>query len=240
VQPTLYLNANFDRTIQGQPFCLTGYSCTTPGASIPFGGPQNVLQFAQSFSINVGKHEFRFGGQYIYTRTTEPSAPTRTPCKRWSPAVNGSVASAVENLLTGHAGWFQVVVDPQGKFPCVKDEDGNTLVTAECSIDLPAVSPAFARSNRYHDLAAYAQDNWKITPRLTLNLGLRWSTYGVQHNKDPKLDSILCSAPAATFSSRSATAKSSRLALRPIARLARRRIVESAVSQLRTPCWICL
>jgi len=189
VQPTLYLNANFDRTIQGQPFCLTGYSCTTPGASIPFGGPQNVLQFAQSFSINVGKHEFRFGGQYIYTRDNRTFGAYQNAVQALEPGGNGSVASAVENLLTGHAGWFQVVVDPQGKFPCVKDEDGNTLVTAECSIDLPAGQPSFARSNRYHDLAAYAQDNWKITPRLTLNLGLRWEYYGVQHNKDPKLDS---------------------------------------------------
>lgn len=189
VQPTLYLNANFDRTIQAQPFCLTGYSCTTPGNSIPFGGPQNALEFGQSFAITVGKHEFRFGGQYIYTRDNRTFGAYENAVQALEPGGNGSVASAVENLLTGHAGWFQVVVDPQGKFPCFKDQDGNTIVTPDCSINLPATQPSFSRSNRYHDSAFYGQDNWKVTPKLTLNLGLRWEYYGVQHNKDPRLDS---------------------------------------------------
>jgi len=44
---------------------------------------------------------------------------------------------------------------------------------------------------RYRDFALYAQDSWKFTPRLTLNYGLRYEYYGVQHNADPKLDSNL-------------------------------------------------
>ncbi len=31
---------------------------------------------------------------------------------------------------------------------------------------------------RVNDYAAYAQDDYKVTPRFTLNLGVRWDIYG--------------------------------------------------------------
>ncbi|HEY2001277.1 MAG TPA: TonB-dependent receptor, partial [Acidobacteriaceae bacterium] len=49
--------------------------------------------------------------------------------------------------------------------------------------------PDFARSDRYNDWAIYGQDSYKITPRFTLNYGLRYEHYGVQHNNNQNLDS---------------------------------------------------
>ena len=92
-------------------------------------------------------------------------------------------------MLTGNTGWFQVVFSPQGKFPCVKDATGATIVTPACTVNLPVTQPSFTRSNRYNDLAFYGQDSWKLRRDFTLNLGLRWEYYGVQHNSDPNLDS---------------------------------------------------
>ena len=69
-------------------------------------------------------------------------------------------------------------------------QPGSYVVTSS----LPAaicrwVQPAFNRNNRYNDGNFYVQDSWKVTPRLTLNLGVRWEYYGVQHNANPALDS---------------------------------------------------
>src|SRR6266481_4429372 len=189
IQPSLYFNVNFDPSVQGQPFCLPSYSCTTPGNAIPFGGPQNVWQFGQSVGISTGKHEFRFGGQYVYTMDNRTFGAYENAVQGLEPGGNGSLASGVENMLNGSAGWFQVVVDPQGHFPCIKDANGTTIHTPQCAVTLPTVQPSFTRNNRYNDLAFYGQDSWKIKTRLTLNLGLRWEYYGVQHNTNPKLDS---------------------------------------------------
>ena len=189
VQPSYYFNVNSAATELGQTICLPGYSCTTPGNSIPFGGPQNVGQLSQSFSWIKGKHSFRFGGEYVYGQDNRAFGAYQNAVEGLGPGGGGSNAAALDNLMTGNSGWFQVVVDPQGKFPCVKDATGALVVTPACTVNLPTTQPSFSRSDRYNDGSAYVQDSWKIRPRFTVNLGLRWEYYGVQHNGDPSLDS---------------------------------------------------
>jgi len=187
VSPTLYFNINFAATDpQGNIISLPGYSQTTPGNAIPFGGPQNLAQFIEAVSWNRGAHQFRFGGEYIYTRDNRTFGAYQNAVQALNGATN---TDDMELLMEGQANWFQVVIDPQGKFPCIRNVNGSYNITPECSINLPATQPSFARSNRYNDLAFYGQDTWKIRPHFTLNLGLRWEYYGVQHNKNPKLDS---------------------------------------------------
>ncbi len=91
-------------------------------------------------------------------------------------ATTSALGISADNFLNGQLKTFQAAIYPQGKLP------GATLT-------LPVGPPNFSRSNRYHEFALYAQDSWKVLPRLTVNLGVRYEYYGVQHNKDPKLDS---------------------------------------------------
>jgi outer membrane receptor protein involved in Fe transport len=202
IQPSLYFNVNGDETVQGFGTCLPGYSCTTPGNSIPFGGPQNVAQIAQSIGITKGNHSFRFGGEYVYTRDNRTFGAYEEAVQGLEFNGNSTIPDGLDNLLSGQSGWFQVVIDPQGKFPCRKGATGAYVITPSCQINLPVSQPSFSRSNRYNDFAFYGQDTWKIRPRLTLNLGLRWEYYGVQHNQNPKLDSNFVFGSGSTLQQR--------------------------------------
>ena len=125
-----------------------------------------------------GTHSFRFGGTYDYQRDNRTYAAYQTAVDSLAKAGLGPAVSA---LMAGTFNEIRVAVDPQGKFPC-------SLTPDSCKVALPVSAPNFSRSNRYHEFALYAQDSWKLRPRLTLSLGVRWEYFGVQHNKNANLD----------------------------------------------------
>jgi len=181
VGPTLYMNAFSAPKIEGNLIGMPGYSPFTPGNAIPFGGPQNFVQAYQDLSSVHGRHTFRFGGNYTYIRDNRSFGAFEEAVESLSTT---NFSTSMENFLNGVLGQFQSAIDPQGKFPC-----GAAGVVPSCTVTLPVSPPVFARSNRYHEFGTYFEDSWKATNRLTFNLGLRWDYFGVQHNKDPNLDS---------------------------------------------------
>jgi outer membrane receptor protein involved in Fe transport len=200
ISPTLYIQETTPGTFQGQQIIFPGYLPTSPGNSIPFGGPQNLYQAYEDISWSRGNHSFRFGGSYIHTRDNRVFGAYETAVSNL--ASQGNIGEGLENFLAGQLFSFQSAVDPQGKFPCSVDVTGAPIVTPDCTVTLPVGPPKFSRNNRYNDWAYYIQDSWKVTPRLTLNLGIRHEYYGVQHNADDRLDSNFYYGPGATITDR--------------------------------------
>ena len=200
VAPTLYTSNSGLPPLPGVNGALVypGYSETTPGNAIPFGGPQNLYQFYDDLSWTKGKHQFKFGGDYIQTRDNRVFGAYENAVEALGPA-GGALGSTLQNLIAGQIYQFQGASYPQGKYPCYKNASGGTIVTPDCTLNLPVSAPAFGRNNRYNDGAWYVQDAWKVSPRLTLNLGLRWEYYGVQHNANPNLDSNFYLGPGANI-----------------------------------------
>ena len=77
--------------------------------------------------------------------------------------------------MTGNIQRFQKAINPQG-YP------GGTFVTPVRISELPS-------KNRYQEFAFYANDNWSLGSRFTVNLGLRYDYYGPQEKSEPKFDS---------------------------------------------------
>lgn len=190
VGPTLYLARNNTATTlfgTGTNVAMPGYLPFTPGNAIPFGGPQNLYQFYNDLSWTKGAHQLRFGGNYIHIRDNRLFGAYETAVEQLG---NNTVLGGLDNLVLGRLFAFQGAVNPKGAFPCPVDlSTGKQVVSPSCQLTLPATPPNFKRNNRFNDAAVYGQDSWKVTPRLTLNLGLRWEYYGPQHNANPNLES---------------------------------------------------
>lgn len=185
--PNLYYNLGGQSFINGQTTMLPGYLPTSTGNAVPFGGPQNVFQIGEGLSWSKGNHQFKFGGEYVYTQDNRVFGAYEEGEQFLG---KSGTSRGFDSLVTGSGLYrFSAAIDPQGKFPCFRDPFTNAPIpTPACTITGPAGSPNFSRSNRYNDGGVYFQDSWKFRPRLTLNFGLRWEYYGVQHDKNAAND----------------------------------------------------
>ena len=112
----------------------------------------NTWDFVPNFTLNRGKHTLHLGGEVLYQAR---------------PSQNSGYASGYYNF---NAGWTQQFSDTnQGT------TDGNAI--ASLLLGYPAdarteFQPAVYITRPY--FAIYAQDDWKVSNRLTLNLGMRY------------------------------------------------------------------
>jgi hypothetical protein len=190
--PTLFLFNG--ATFGGTQIALPGFFDQFTGTGgLPYGGPQNSIQIAEDMVWAKGRHSIRFGGQYNYTQMNKAYGAYNQANEQ----IGSSMANGLDGFIAGTLTNFTAAVNPQGKVPCAAT--GYTAAgsrvgivqTPGCTVTLPVGPPSFARSDRYNDWALYLEDGFRITPRLTLNYGLRYEHFGVQHNDNPALDSNL-------------------------------------------------
>ena len=60
VSPTLYVNSSSPAALGGNDIYFPGYSATSPGNAIPFGGPQNFIEIGEDLAWTKGKTSVRF------------------------------------------------------------------------------------------------------------------------------------------------------------------------------------
>ena len=135
-------------------FSIAGFQATGGvGSSI---GKNNTFQVLDNITWNKGKHTMKFGGDY--RRMTGYYSNVFSSVRLGRYDYTGAVTNAAQN---GAANPY--IGQPFAAFLLgVPDQ------TRLADVIAPDTD---AYANHY---AVFAQDDWKVTPRLTINIGMRW------------------------------------------------------------------
>lgn len=138
--------------------------------------PQQTLQrkhqFRDDLTWNRGNHSFKFGADFVYE-------PVLGGLFAFLSAPEYDFVDTISNILTDHATY------PQGlNTPGVV---GDILIAGG--------NPKFDLRDGAKEFSGYAQDDWKISPRLTLNLGVRYDVdlgyFDAGHQQDNRVYKFL-------------------------------------------------
>jgi hypothetical protein len=140
---------------------------------------ENLFTYRDDLSVTHGKHNFKGGGEFRRTRNGSSFDAFK---------YGYTLVDDVEDLLTDAT--FSNTVE--SAFPALSAGYSSILVgvTSLNPSVLPTPQlPVYYRGYRANEVAGYLQDDWRVSSRLTMNLGLRWEYFGPPHNFQPNIDS---------------------------------------------------
>ncbi|MGA3103628.1 MAG: TonB-dependent receptor [Terriglobales bacterium] len=173
--------ANFpgDPSVAGAPSMVTFFDESTIALGNSSGEPQlfteNEFIYKDDLSVTKGKHNFKFGAEYRRLRNGSS----------FDNAKNGLILPMdVEDLVTD--GTFSNQLEDflfSGSHPY------GSIAYSEASLNpTTGALPVYYRGYRSNEVAMYGQDDWRVSSRLTVNLGLRWEYFGPPQNFQPGID----------------------------------------------------
>lgn len=143
-------NANLDLFTSSLPnVAVTGFAGLGDSTSLPLYDRDGIFQYGGSLTHVTGRHTSKYGAVLIRRQiyNEEPSSGSGTYSFTSNPNNTGTKVSSI--------------------VPLINLLQGTNLSVARVT----QLAPRYLRS---WEPSFYAQDNWRITPTLTLNIGLRY------------------------------------------------------------------
>jgi len=137
---------------------------------------ETQFQYLDTMSLQKDKHSIKFGGEYRHTRNGSSFyLDTYGTVVEWG----------IEDTLTDLA--FDDTFEKY-LFGSNIGYGGGYAMSAAVNTATSGLPDPY-RGFRANEYAFFVQDDYRASPRLTLNLGLRWEYYGPPHNFQPNVDS---------------------------------------------------
>jgi hypothetical protein len=147
-------------------FTFGGLSTLGGNNFLPSDEVSQTLQITDDFTKIYGKHNFKMGIEYQHVKFS-----TLQPAYSRGQFDHNGTYTDIPTQNSNSTGIAQFLLQPQ----LATVPNGVNYSGGANQVLASNISKTYDEKNYF---AAYFQDDWKITPRLTLNLGLRWDYFG--------------------------------------------------------------
>jgi len=167
-----------DPSVAGMPSTVSAFDSPNFGlgnaANIPQFFTENAFIYKDDLSVTKGKHNFKGGAEYRRTRNGSSFDSYK----------NGyNIDNDIEDILTD-ATFSNNWENYYAHGPVF----GSMYAGLASLNPTNGQLPVYYRGFRANEVALYVQDDWRVLPRLTVNLGVRWEYFGPPRNFQDGLD----------------------------------------------------
>jgi hypothetical protein len=150
----------------------SGLNTLGSNSFLPSDETTQTTQLTENLTKIYGKHTFKMGMEFQHIKFST-----------LQPAFSHGQISYDGNYVGGNStGMAQMLLTPQmnsvGLPACTGTAGAGCAVNFDGGADSVLVSNFSPSDDGHNYWGAYFQDDWKVTPKMTLNLGVRWEHFG--------------------------------------------------------------
>lgn len=153
-------------------FGINGLATLGSNAFLPSDEVSSTIQFNDDFTKIYGRHTFKMGfeSQHVKFSTLQP------PWSRGQFNFDGTYTDVAGSGHNGNTGRVDFLLTPQ---PAIYNAGPNNPANFAGGPNSIFVSNISLTDNGKNYYGTYFQDDWKVSQKLTINLGLRWDFFGL-------------------------------------------------------------